>query len=406
MTMPAEIDMVAGVADVDFDAMRAERLRRTRAAMERHGLDAIVAFEYANGRYIADLRPLWAPNFLVRQAVVVTRHAEDVICFIHQDDTPHRRQTMPWVKPAHIREFPTATVSTSTSAGPFEPIAGALRELGFAGGRVAIDMLTPTVYGHLQRVLPDVELVDAGPCMNELRGVKTEQELELMRLGSKVVDVAMAVAVETIAPGVRECEVLAEVMRIFYRHNAEVPQCNLIVCSGPSTAPMQRFANDRKIESGDLVFMDIGACFNGIFTEATRTVVCERSNALQRRIYRTVVEINEATIAALTPGTTGEAIKAAAAGPYHRSDFVGQMQRMIIAHGIGVGYAEPPFVPPPDGPRSDLVLKQGMTLAVVPTIIVPGVPGGGGIRLEDIVIVGPDGPERLTKAPYDERLLA
>jgi Xaa-Pro aminopeptidase len=392
-------------ADVDWDRMRRQRLARARETMAKHNLDAVLAFEYANGRYLADLRPLWAPNFLVRQAVVATPGSDDVIVFVHQDDTPHRRQLMTWLPPASVREFPTATVSGGAGK-PLEPLVVALRELGFTGGRVGVDMLTPSVLANLRQALPDAELVDLNPCMYEARTVKNADELSLMRAASRIVDQAVAVAIDAVRPGRRECEVLAEVMRVFYLYGAEVPQCNLIVCSGPNTAPMQRYAGDRMIEAGDLVFMDIGACFNGVFSEATRTVVCGEPNARQREIYRTVHEIHEATIGAIKAGTTAAAVQEAANEPYQRSAFVGQMQRMIIAHGIGVGYAEPPFIPPPGAPPIDLVLAEGMVFAVVPTILVPGVPGGGGVRLEDLVVVTDGGVERLTNAPYDHRLLS
>ena len=92
-----------------------------------HGLDAVIGFEYANGRYLADLRPLWAPNFLVRQAAVVARDVDRVIVFVHQDDTPHRRATMPWIAPADVREFPTGTPTRRPASSPSStryPISG------------------------------------------------------------------------------------------------------------------------------------------------------------------------------------------------------------------------------------------------------------------------------------------
>ncbi|MBI2755954.1 MAG: aminopeptidase P family protein [Chloroflexi bacterium] len=390
---------------VNFERMRAYRVQRTRDAMATYGLDAILAFEYANTRYIAGLRPLWAPNFLLRQAAIITRASDEVICFVHLDDTPHRRSTMYWMKPENVREFPTAVVNQEAPAAALEPLATALRDLGFSGGRIGVDIATVSALRNLERLLGDVELVDLGPCMQQVRMVKNEDELELMREASSIVDIAMETAVRSATTGVRECEVLAEVMRVFYRFGAEIPQCNLIVCTGPNTAPMQRFAGDRLIAEGDLVFMDIGACFNGVFSEATRTIVNGRPNATQRAIYRTVHEIHERTIAALHPGASSVDVQAAADEPYRRSDYVGYMQKMIIAHGIGVGYAESPFIAPPGSNAAPLTLEPGMTLAVVPTIIVPDVPGGGGVRLEDIVVVGKDGPQQLTRAPYDARLL-
>jgi Xaa-Pro aminopeptidase len=68
---------------------------------------------------------------------------------------------------------------------------------------------------------------------------------------------------------------------------------------------------------------------------------------------------------------------------------------MIVTHGIGVGYAEPPFIAPPGRKSPPLTLEPGIVLAVVPTIIVPDVPGGGGVRLEDLVVVTDDGPQMV-----------
>lgn len=394
------------VQRVDFSRLRRFRLGRVRAAMDDHDLDAIIAFEYANGRYIASLRPLWAPNFLVRQAVVVTRYSDEIICFIHLDDTPHRRTVMDWIPDENIREFPTGVVNESSDPEALGPLADALRQLGFTGGRLGVDIGTVSSLRNIEGLFDPVELVDANACMQAARMVKNEDELELMRWASGVVDLALDVATDTVAIGRRECEVLAEVMRVFYNHGAEVPQCNLIVCSGPNTAPMQRFAGDRLIREGDLVFMDIGACFNGVFSEATRTVVCGTPNEQQRELFQTVHQIHLDTIASLVPGAHFEDVQTAANEHYAGSKFHGNMQKMVIAHGIGVGYAEPPFIAPPGRPARDMRLEPGMTLAVVPTILVPGIPGGGGVRLEDIVAVTEAGPELLTRAPYDEKLLA
>lgn len=391
----------------DYAGLRRFRHERVQAAMARADLDAVVAFEYANCRYIAGLRPLWAPNFMVRQAVISVRGSDDVVVFVHQDDTPHRRATMTWIPPERIRAFPTGVVSETAPASALAPIADALTELGATGGRVGVDIATVTVLRRLEELLDGYTVVDANAALNGSRLVKAPTEITQLEDASSIVDLAMAAAEDAVRAGVRECDVLAEVMKVFYSHNAEVPQCNLIVCSGPNTAPMQRFAGDRMIRRGDLVFIDIGACFNGIFSEATRTIPCgEPDNDTQRDIYRTVYDIHMATIESLRPGALATDVQAAALKHYADSPFFGKMQEMIIAHGIGVGYAEPPFIAPPGKTTPDLVLEPGMVLAVVPTVIVPGVPGGGGVRLEDVVVVTEDGPDVLTKFPYSKALLA
>jgi Xaa-Pro dipeptidase len=392
--------------DVDIDLLRRKRVERAHEMMERFGLDALVVFEYANGRYLAGLRPLYAPNFLVRQAALLTSSSDEVICFVHQDDTPHRKKTMYWMSPDHVREFPTGTMLEGGGADAIAPIGAALRELDFSGGRVGVDIGTLSSLRNLEALLEGSAVVDGNACLNAARAVKFPEEVELMRIASAVVDAAFQVAVSCIEPGIRECEILAEVMRVFYRNGAEVPQCNLIVCTGDNTAPMQRFAGETMVRPGDIVFMDIGACFNGMFSEATRTVVCGEPNPQQQAVYSLAHTLHEEVIGALTPGVSGIDIQKVAEGVLSGNKLGQFVQKMVIAHGIGVGYAEPPFISPPGRSTPAFTVEEGTVVAVVPTIIVEGVPGGGGVRLEDVIAVGADGPERLTKFPYDHKLLA
>lgn len=400
-----DLDLEASLGSINQAAIRSWRLERVEAVMDRYDLDAIAAFEYANCRYVVDLRPLWAPNFVLRQAVLIGRGSPDVIVLVHQDDAPHRRQLMDWLSPDRIREFPTAAFIDSPPPDAVRPVADALAELGFRSGRIGIDLTTPAALANLQAAIPEARWVDVGAAMNAARLVKSADELEIMRLGSRVVDLALDSAIRAVAPGVRECEVLAEAMSVFYRHGAEIPQCNLIVCSGPNTAPMQRYAGYRRMQGGDLVFIDIGACFGGMFSEATRTVVVGQPNERQREIYRLVHDIHLRLIDAMVPGATAGELQAAAAGAIGGSPLGGWMQKMVIGHGIGVGYAEAPFIRPPGTPTPPLTLEAGMTIAIVPTVIVPDVPGGGGIRLEDVVAVTADGPDVMTRYPFAEALL-
>ena len=400
-----EPDLELGLASIDTAGIRAWRLDRVRAVMDQFDLDGIAAFEYANCRYIADLRPLWAPNFVLRQSVLIARGSDDVIVLVHQDDAPHRRQLMTWLEPDRIREFPTAAFIESPPPDAVKPITTAFEELGFRSGRIGIDLTTITAMHNLQAAMPGAELVDVGPAMNAARLVKSPDEIAVMRLGSRVVDLALDRAITAVAPGVRECEVLAEAMEVFYRHGAEIPQCNLIVCSGPNTAPMQRYAGYRRMTPGDLVFIDIGACFGGLFSEATRTVAVGDPSPGQREIYGLVYRIHLAVIDAMRPAATASDLQSAAATVMAGSPLSTYMQKMVIGHGIGVGYAEAPFIRPPGTNTPSLSLEAGMTIAIVPTIIVPDVPGGGGIRLEDVVAVTSDGHEVLTTYPYAEAFL-
>ena len=130
-----EPDLEVGLASIDMARIRAWRLNRVRSVMDRFDLDGIAAFEYANCRYIADLRPLWAPNFVLRQAVLIARGSDDVIVLVHQDDAPHRRQLMRWLEPDRIREFPTAAFIEFPAARRGETDHHRLRRTRFSVGQ-------------------------------------------------------------------------------------------------------------------------------------------------------------------------------------------------------------------------------------------------------------------------------
>lgn len=394
------------VKRVDFDAMRKKRLERLRQSMEKFRLDGLLVFKFENVRYITGHRPLWMPTFVLQNAAAFTKDCQEPICWPIRDDTPHRQATMYWMKPDNVRPFPGGIEASADPRPQLDILKKGLEDVGFKSGRLGIDIITIHMLDMLRQMLPNAEIVHGDACMIDARLVKTEEEVEIMRQGCNIVDVAFDTAFKAIAPGVRECEVLGEVMRVFYRFGMEIPQCNLIVASGPNTAPMMRFAGDRLIQNGDLVFMDLGGCFNGIFAEATRTAICGKPNETQKAIYKTAYEIDQAVFKSMKPGATAEDMQQASLGPYKKSPFYGYMQKAVIAHGIGIAAAEPPWIAPPETPTEPLTLVPGITVSVVPTILVPGVPGGGGVRLEDQVVVTDTGLEVMTLAPYDEKLLA
>jgi Xaa-Pro aminopeptidase len=104
--------------------------------------------------------------------------------------------------------------------------------------------------------------------------VKTKDELECQRAAAMITEAGMHAALKTLQPGVKECELLATAWQTFTAMGSEWTQCANIVTSGPFTAPYRRFTSDRVIRMGDLVILDIGACFNGYWGDITRTWIC------------------------------------------------------------------------------------------------------------------------------------
>lgn len=396
------------VQRVDFDRMRKERLARAREAMDANGIDLVLAFRYENVRYLSGLRPLWFPIATFRSAALATsdRNAP-VICFVTIGDWQHRRQTMHWLDPANVRPLINYKLDEGgTAKDGLREVADAVRELGAAEGRIAVDQLTIPVFEALRELLPDATFVDANDPLQQTRMVKTPDEVTLFKFASEAVDEGLAAGIAAVRPGRREGEILGEVMRAFYSLGMEIPQCSLIVASGENLDPLQRFAGDRKVREGDLVFMDVGGCFNGVFAEATRVVACGRPNADQRQVYRAVFAAQQALFGAIRPGVSSEAICRVATDSYARSGMGELSHDAPIGHSIGLGGIEPPILGPGGMMGEAVELQEAMTLSIEPTLSRHGVRGGATVRLEDEVVVTADGCEVLTRAPYDERLLA
>ena len=100
-----------------------------------------------------------------------------------------------------------------------------------------------------------------------------------MKISSVCADLGMNALIKAAKPGRRECELLAEATRVYFSLGMEIAQCQSIVASGEENlVPLARFAPDKIVRYGELVFVDIGGCFNGIYAELTRTFVCGKAN--------------------------------------------------------------------------------------------------------------------------------
>jgi Xaa-Pro aminopeptidase len=387
---------------VDFDQLRDLRLQAARSAIRHAGLDAILAFKYENTRQVAGLRPLWFPLAQLRNAVVMTPDS-DVILFVTGGDHAHRCETMYWLKSENVR--PLAALEEPEIVPKALPaIAQALTELGAEGGKIGIDTINLFVLEALQEALPSAQFVDCDTLLRQTRLIKNAEEIKLMKHSSLCVDLGMQAAIDSIRVGVRECEILGETMRTMYNCGMEISQCSSIVASGENLAPLTRFASDRQVRYGDLVFIDMGGCFNGMFAEATRTACCGEPNDMQRRIGEAVYAAMIAAVRAMKPGNTNEDVAREAQTEYRKYGFEQYALRTVLGHSIGLAGWEPPTLGDPAFTGSIFELKPGMVFSIEPTVIVPNVPGGGGIRIEDEVLVTDLGPELLTRAPLDRRI--
>jgi Xaa-Pro aminopeptidase len=392
---------------IDFDLLRRERTSRLNEQIKQQGLDAVLCFKAENLRYMTGYRPLWWPiSFLTRNAGIMAADREPIL-FPTSGCYERCRDSMYWMTPGNIRPLATMEDPGIVEEEIRKKFVPAFDELGLAKGRIGIDHVSMLTLIKLKEAFPQAEFVNGDHCVLEASAVKNSEEIKCMRVASQMAAIAMDRAIRSIRLGVRECEILAEAMHSLYCNGMEVPQCNLIVTSGDGTAPLRRFASDRKIQWNELVFMDLGGCFNGYFSDFTRTVIFGRPNELHKRIYRAVHEMMNEIKRTLKPGNTNADVNKAARQVVIDHGFQGHDYLGLLGHSIGVtGLTYPIIGEIAAASEKEVVLKPGMIFSLEPGIFIPGTPGGGGVRLEDTILVTEEGNEVLTTTPYDEALLS
>jgi Xaa-Pro dipeptidase len=392
-------------ARIDMGALRARRLARARAAMAASSLDAVLVWKDENVRYLTSLRPqIIAGKSGVLNGALLTRD-DDPILFVSGGDRDRAAATMPWI--AEFHAIPILEESGLIEHFASEILPGVLARRGLTRATIGLDLVSKRLADVLAERSGAVQWVDGDAAMQAARRIKTVEELALIEEATAVAEAVTATALEQVRPGVRECEVAGEALRTLYRLGGEYPHVTTpFVASGERMAPPTRLATDKLIRDGDLVFVDIGAMVNGYFGDIGRTVVCGTPSAEQRRVYRAVHDVLHAGIAAMRPGATNLEVARAIRARAQSHGLERHLLSLFIGHGIGCGSNEPPYIGESFPGAAAVALEPGMVFALEPLIWLPGVRGGGGVRLEDMVVVTEDGARCISRSPYEEMLLA
>jgi Xaa-Pro aminopeptidase len=229
--------------------------------------------------------------------------------------------------------------------------------------------------------------------VDRLREVKDETELNLLRQASAATDHALGEVLSLMRPGVTERQV-ARWIDDRLRDAAEGPGFDTIVASGPNGAIPHHQPTDRVIGAGDLVTIDVGARLAGYHADMTRTVlVGGAAVGWQRDVHDAVKSSQAAGVAALRPGRTAREVDAEARAVLADAE-LDQLFTHGLGHGVGLQIHEAPYLG---------VTSTDKLQAAVPVTVEPGVylPGRGGVRIEDTVVVHADHVETLTTTTRD-----
>jgi Xaa-Pro aminopeptidase len=263
---------------------------------------------------------------------------------------------------------------------------GALGEL-LAGTSVLFEGVLPfALYERLRAA--GVELRPTTGIVEELRAVKDEGELEILRRACAITDRAFERLTEVQFTGRTERDVAWELVQIFHEEGADDAAFEFIVGAGPTGAQPHGRAGDRVIGRGELVVIDAGCFVDGYASDYTRTFSTGGVNGEMREAYDVVIAAQQAALDGIRAGITGVEADALARDVIDGSDFKGALGHGL-GHGLGLDLHEAPRLSTESGDT----LAPGNVVTVEPGIYVAG---EFGIRIEDDVVVTEDGIENLT----------
>ena len=350
------------------------RLERVQKALAHTELDALALVPGPNMFYAAGVH---------------LHHSERLnLLVIPRQGTP--RALCPELEAAAYRHLGVPLYTWQDEEGPASALASLVADAGLADAVWGVEF-TNAYYGEIMTIreaAPRAHFRPAEAVVARLRAVKDADEVEALREAARVTGQVMRAAREAVRPGLSERELAASIRVLLLEHGSEGMAFSPLVAGGPNAADPHAAPGDRLLAPGDVVILDLGAVIRGYHGDITRCVALRPVPEEIRRVHDVVLRAAEAGRAAVRPGvpagdvdrTARTVIEEAGYGAYfiHRT-----------GHGLGLQVHEPPYIHAQNTQR----LEPGMVFTVEPGIYIPGL---GGVRVEDVVVVTEQGGEVLT----------
>ena len=391
---------------VNFDRLRRYRIARARSAIGNSGLGAVLCFDTNNIRYItSSVIGEWARDKICRYALL-TGSAEPYLWDFGSAAT-HHRLFSPWLEPERCKAGMLGLRgSVAEEAGLFkraaEEIAQLLKAEGVADMPVGVDICEPPMMFALEAAGIDVR--DGQQVMLDARQIKSMDEIVLLNTAASMVDGTYQVIAEALKPGARENEMVALANKQLYEAGSDdVEAINAV--SGERCSPHPHNFTDRMYRPGDQAFFDVIQSYMGYRTCYYRTLNVGSSTPAQEDAYRRAREWIDGAIDLVKPGTTTDQIaKLWPEAP--EFGFANEMEAfgLQFGHGLGLALHERPIISRLVSLDNPFELEEGMVFAL--ETYCPAADGNGAARIEEEVVVTPDGCRVITLFPSKELFIA
>lgn len=236
-----------------------------------------------------------------------------------------------------------------------------------------------------------VEFVNGKPMLEEIRIIKSSEEMENLRIAAQIADDIFPKILAFIRPGLKEIDIRTEMERLFAAEGVKL--AGDIVASGSNSALPHYFGNQRVIEKQDIIVLDYGCSYHGMFSDVTRTVFVGGITPEQGEVYNIVRRANYDAREKVREGAYIPDIDHAARSIIQEAGY-GEYFTTRLGHGIGYITHEQPEIKAVNRRH----LECGMAFSIEPGIYIPG---KFGVRIEDVMMVGEKGPERLNRTSHE-----
>ena len=387
---------------VDFRRLHRYRLARTREALAKSGLGAMLCFDQYNIRYISStVIGEWARDKLIRYCLLTGTGEPWVWDF--GSAARHHRIYCPWLREDHVLAGnPGMRGAIGPEAGLFKQAAKEIKEIlkreGVAEMPLGLDICEPPMLFALQEA--GIEVRDGQQMMLAAREIKSHDEITLLNIASSMVDGVYQDIAAELKPGVKESQIVAMATKRLYEMGSDcVEAINSI--SGERCSPHPHNFTDRLIRPGDQAYFDIIHSFIGYRTCYYRTFTVGSSTAPQRDAYKRARQWMDDAIEMLKPGLSTD--KAAEQLP--KASDIGFESEMAafglnFCHGLGLGLHERPLISRLNSFAEPYELKPGMVFAV--ETFCPATDGVSAARIEEMVVLTPEGAKIISLYPAKE----
>jgi Xaa-Pro aminopeptidase len=294
-----------------------------------------------------------------------------------------------WIRDIRPANHP-ATVRHTRNLSDF--IVEELKKRGLekaSGGLVSAGFFPYNFMQRLADLLPGINLQPADPIFEQVRSIKSDLEVSLLRHTAKIASLGLDRVFTIDAIGMTEKQLAAEAVRVFLEAGSDIPM--IAVTSGVRSGLKHAPATSQKIQDGDMIFVDVGTPVHGYFSDVARSGVAGQAKLQQVAMLETALEMHNRVIEAIKPGVRICDLQRIAEDIANARGFSNYYFPTGFGHGIGTSVAETPIL----FPDNEAVLKKNMVFALEPMIVVEGV---GTAVFEEMILVTDSGCEVLSDA--------